>query len=379
MAQAKLQRWIDLLAALLRRHGHATLEELVEEVPAYGRTRGGKEAIRRTFERDKKELRDYGVPLETVKDSGSGEVLGYRLRAKDFYLPYLALMVEGRPVTRAKRVDRDGYRSLPELCFEPDELEAVVAAGRRVEQLGSAALAEQARSALRKLAADLPVGAAETHEAIVPPKAKVDDAVFDELAAALEAGKRVTITYHSMGRDAVEDRDVEPYGLFFLGQHWYLAARDAVGEGGAEPPSRRAAESPVKNFRVSRIRAARVNPRRPGQRDFEIPAGWSLKEHAKSRSAWELGDGDVVEAIVEFTGKSGYARSAAKLGEPVEGQPDRRRFKIRRREPFTRWLLSLAGEARPVEPPDVVDAWRQLARDVLALYEGEEQGTGGAA
>jgi hypothetical protein len=104
-----------------------------------------------------------------------------------------------------------------------------------------------------------------------------------------------------------------------------------------------------------------------------------LKEHAKSRNAWELGDGDVVEAIVEFTGRSGYARSAAKLGEPVEGYPDRRRFKVRRREPFTRWLLSLAGEARPVEPQEVVDAWRLLARDVLALYEGDGQGTGGVA
>jgi predicted DNA-binding transcriptional regulator YafY len=370
VAQAKLQRWIDLLAALLRRRGHATLEELVEEVPAYGRTRGGKDAIRRTFERDKKELREYGVPLETVKDAGSGEVLGYRLRAKDFYLPYLALMVEGRTVRTAKRVDRDGYRSLPELAFEPDELDAVVAAGRRVEQLGSAALAEQARSALRKLAADLPVGLAETHEAIVPPKAKVDDAVFDELAAALEAGKRVTITYHSMGRDAVEEREVEPYGLFFLGQHWYLAAKDAAGQGG--PAIQPSSPQPVKNFRVSRIRAAAMNGRRPGQRDFEVPEGWSLKEHAKSRNAWELGDGDVVEAIVEFFGKSGYARAAAKLGEPVEGEPTYRRFKVRRREPFTRWLLSLAGEARPVEPREVVDAWRQLARDVLALYEGAE-------
>lgn len=361
MAQAKLQRWIDLLAALLRRRRHATLEELCEEVPAYGRTRGGKTALRRTFERDKKELRDYGVPIETVKEPGTGEVLGYRLRAEDFYLPYLALMVEGRPVAKARRVRRDGYKALPELAFEPDELEMIVAAGRRVEQLGSAALAEQARSAIRKLAADLPVGAVETHEAIVPPRARVDDAVFDELAAALEAGKRVAITYHSMGRDAVEEREVEPYGLFFLGQHWYLAARDAGGEDG-----------PVKNFRVSRVRAARMNPRRPGDRDYEIPAGWSLKEHAKSRNAWELGDGDVVEAIVEFTGRSGHARAAAKLGEPVDGRPTWRRFKVRRREPFTRWLLSLAGDARPVEPQEVVDAWRQLAREVLALYEGAE-------
>jgi hypothetical protein len=43
-----------------------------------------------------------------------------------------------------------------------------------------------------------------------------------------------------------------------------------------------------------------------------------------------------------------------------------RRFGVRRVEPFLRWVLSCAGEARVVAPPEAVAAWRRLlerARD----------------
>jgi hypothetical protein len=36
MKPPKLQRWIDLLAALLRHHFPVSFEQLVREVPAYG-------------------------------------------------------------------------------------------------------------------------------------------------------------------------------------------------------------------------------------------------------------------------------------------------------------------------------------------------------
>ena len=71
MAAPKLQRWMDLLAALLRRHAPVSLEELCDDVPAYGRLRSKTAALRRSFERDKKELRDYGVPIETVREPAS--------------------------------------------------------------------------------------------------------------------------------------------------------------------------------------------------------------------------------------------------------------------------------------------------------------------
>ena len=80
-SEQKLQRWVDLLAALLIRQRHATFEELAKDVPGYDLSRVERESVLRTFERDKDELRRFGVPIETVKDS-EGETLGYRVDRK---------------------------------------------------------------------------------------------------------------------------------------------------------------------------------------------------------------------------------------------------------------------------------------------------------
>ena len=151
---SKIQRWIDLLAALLRRRFPVSLEELSREVPGYLIAKN-KVALRRTFERDKDELRAFGIPIETVTGP-EGDAVGYRLQPRNFYLPYLTLR-SATGTTKPKKVDKYGYQALPTLAFEPDELSAVVDAAARVRQLGDPLLAEQAESALRKLAVDLPV------------------------------------------------------------------------------------------------------------------------------------------------------------------------------------------------------------------------------
>lgn len=349
---AKLQRWVDLLAALLRRHAPASLEELKRDVPEYF-GKSDLAALRRMFERDKVELREFGIPLVTVKDE-AGEVIGYRLRREAFYLPYLSLIQGARPKTRPRRVDRYGYRSLPELAFEADELDAVVEAARRVQQLGDPTLAELARSAMRKLAFDLPVdaGVREASLLLVPAASPPAADILQALDDALRERKRVTITYHTFGSDTRRAREVSPFGLFFLGSHWYLAAQEE-------------ANGPVKNFRVSRISGATINTRKPGTPDFAVPADWSLQAHASSRQAWELGDAGSIDAVVEFHGSSGATAAARRLGEPVPDAPTRRRFRVRRVDPFARWLLSFAGEVVPVSPEEVTMAYSDMARRAL--------------
>ncbi len=355
MNSPKLQRWIDILAVLLSHRFPVTLHDLVAGVPAYQLGEGEKpESRRRTFERDKDELRRFGVPIETIRDE-TGAATSYRLPARDFYLPYLTLRLGGQP-RKSRRVDRDGYRTLPDLSFEPDELEAVAHAAARVRELGDPLLAEHAESAIRKLAVDLPVGATrpdDTH--IGPARPRADAKVFAALSHALQARKQVSFDYHSIGTDTSARRTVEPFGLFFLNQHWYLAAR--------EP-----GEALVKNYRLNRIGDPQVNDKKPGTADYEIPPGFRLAEHARSRQAWELGDGDAVEAIVELRRQAGAAAAAARLGDPVEGHPARRRFRVRRRDAFARWMLSLAGDLVPVSPPDLVEEYHSLAAATLAHH-----------
>jgi hypothetical protein len=100
----KLQRWVDLVAALLSRHAPASFLELAGDVPAYALRLEAHErepdpparatimdSLKRTFERDKDELRAYGIPIESRED-GDGAVNGvYQLKRTDFYLPYLCV------------------------------------------------------------------------------------------------------------------------------------------------------------------------------------------------------------------------------------------------------------------------------------------------
>jgi predicted DNA-binding transcriptional regulator YafY len=257
-------------------------------------------------------------------------------------------------------VNRDGFRALERLAFTSDELAAIADGARQVLHLGDDDLTGDVRSALRKLAVDLPMDGVEQAASavnVVPAIARHDHAVLDELAGAMERRKLVSFDYASVATGTTAARTVEPLGLFFLSHHWYLAAR--------EP-----GEDLVKNFRVSRMSNASANRRKPGSPDFERPAGFDLRQHARQRNAWELGDGNWMDAVVRFASHSGAADAAQRLGVEVAGEPGQRRYQVRRLDAFVRWLLPLAGQVTPVAPPELVEAWQDALRETLALYGG---------
>jgi predicted DNA-binding transcriptional regulator YafY len=394
----KLQRWVDLLAALLIRHRHAPFDELAKDVPGYDLAHDQRESVLRTFERDKDELRRFGVPIDTVKDA-DGNTLGYRLERKAFYLPYLMLAGQERAAQAPRKVDQEGYRSLETLAFEPDELDAIIEAAARVRALGDPILTGEAEAAIRKLALDLPLDAMldaavaavaperSVRDAmrerppespapmvflkrmrgidptIVPPRRVPDTMVFDRLSDALARRKVVTFDYYSMERGERSRREVEAYGLFFVSSHWYLAGRD-VGQ------------DALRNFRLSRVSHVEVNSKKSQTPDYGLPADFSLREHAKARAPWEIGDGDATSAIVEFVAATGVTRAALEIGRPVEGSDSRRRFDVRRLDAFARWLLSFGGDARPIDPPELRAEYERLASETLSRYAGGRSGTG---
>ena len=121
--------------------------------------------------------------------------------------------------------------------------------------------------------------------------------------------------------------------------------------------------------------------KRAGTPDYDIPEGFDLREHARSRHAWELGDGDATEAVVEFPRDTGAAAAASRLGAPVDGAPGRRRFLVRRTDAFARWLLSFGGDARPVSPESLCAEYEGQLRRTLEVYAagvdaGAEEGEG---
>ena len=351
---AKVQRWIDLIVALLRVHYPITFKELAAEVPAYASEGQSQATQMRMFERDKDELRALGVPIESVADD-DGSISRYRLRSRAFYLPYLQVKNPGGDALPPRRTSGMGYQALPVLAFEPDELAMIARAADRVQQMRHPALAADAATAIRKLAFDVTIGAGGVQELVLSSFNPLDPDVLDALDDAIRRRKHVEFDYRSLERNAHGRRLVRPYGLIFLSGQWYLVAHDESAHD-------------LRHFRVSRMSNASVNATGPQTPDFEIPADFDLWTHAVSRQAWELGDGDSTTVTVRFDSASGPAAAAAELGTPDATAGDCRQFLVRRPDAFARWLLSFGGAATPLAPQPLVDAWRDLARQTLLRY-----------
>lgn len=348
----KLQRWTDLIAALLRRSFAVDFDTLRREVPAYADPARSRDALMRMFERDKDELRSLGVPIESAKDE-DGNLSRYRLATRQFYLPYLQLASDtGR---QPRRPRGPGYQSLPVLAFEPEELDAVARAAHRVAGLGDAALAHEAMTALRKLGHDLALPTADAGAERIQLEQAVAPDTLDDIADALRRRKRIRFAYRSMHRDEESDRHVEPYGLAFISGHWYVIGRDVDAD------ARR-------QFRVSRMQGLSVNDTKAQSADFAVPADFDLAAHARSRQAWELGDAEPEDVTLRFRVESGVTRPAMQLGEPVDRDPSARRFRVRRPDTFALWVLGFAGDAIVVSPPTMVARVAALAQATRQRY-----------
>lgn len=357
---AKAQRWLDIIAALLRRRTPVTFEELARDVPAYharwtehrAAKRLQESALSRLFERDKKELRAFGVEIVVDKDETGTKRL-YTLAARDFYLPFVACVGQASgPLspTPAARRRAERTRGLPTVAFPPDELHVMLRATRRVAQLGDPGLTDAARRALQRLSHDLAALTPEhdAGETVVVPV--LEAAVMRALGEAVANAQAVTMTYRSIGRDDQRERTIEPLGLAFIGGHWYCVARDPGSE-------------VVKMFRASRMRGVRRTGREGA---VQPPPGFVLDAHATSRPAWALGDGEARHVIVR---PASACDLAALGGTPVgRGRRDRA-FEVRRLDPFLRWVLTFAGDARVVGPKDAVQSWRQLLAVTIAHHE----------
>ena len=363
---SKTQRWLDLIAFLVGRRMPVEVEHIMEAVPSYAeKYREGddraRETVRRMFERDKDELRELGIPIETVPLSlyhGAEEVLAYRLLDKDFYLPYLKLVAPGETGTSRRVTQRPAPVELSE-----DEVGLIADSLSTVSWLPSSPFKREADSALRKLTFDLDdaarMGASPVLFVDRPGAGEIRTRVR-VLSDALLARKRVRFTYHGIVSGEETERDVAPYGLLFQRGHWYLIGHDALRDA-------------VRVFRIGRMEEPKANAKSPKSPDYEIPAEFSLEEY-RDRDAWELGSEDdrTIEARVMFEFPTSLWAERNGYGTLEKEYPDgaqTRTFGVRQVQPFLRWILSLEGRAKVLEPATLAGELRSLAREVLAVYE----------
>ena len=152
MSRRKTERLLGLVVCLLSSPRYLTAVQIRAAVPGYPESF---EAFKRMFERDKEELRELGIPLETGFNSAGDDEAGYR-------------------------IPRQAY-VLPEIRLEPDEAAVLSLAARVWRQ---AELAGAAAGALLKLRA-AGVEAEESAETGIEPRLLAGEAAFGPLWEAV--------------------------------------------------------------------------------------------------------------------------------------------------------------------------------------------------
>jgi proteasome accessory factor B len=272
------------------------------------------------FERDKDELRELGIPLETGTNSSGDDEVGYR-------------------------ISRQAY-VLPEIRLEPDEA-AVLGLAARVWR--RAELAGAAEGALLKLRA-AGIEAEDTLQPGIEPRLQTGEAAFGPLWEAVRDRRAVAFDYRGAGRSEAQRRRLEPWGVVNRNGRWYVVGLDSDrGE--------------QRVFRLSRI---------DGLVAFTSPAGAvAVPEGTDVRAAVRNWDFEPPPQLVSLLrvrqGAGSGLRRHAVSQEPAQ-LPGWDLVRVRYSD--TRWwsehVASFGADVVVIEPADLRDAVISRLKGALA-------------
>ncbi len=307
MSATKVERLLNLSAALLAAERPLSAAEIRQRVPGYPDELG---SFRRAFERDKDDLRQMGIPLRLTSMQAEGQLIeGYRIPPEEY--------------------------ALRDPGLEADELAALHFAVHAVRLEGISSAEALQTLAGERFAGVQPLATGE-QLARVPA-----DRRLMTLFAALVDRHPVRLVYNDTARV------VEPHRLDYERGRWYLSGFD-----------RERAQN--RSFRVERIQQdVVVQLAETFQAPTQPHPGVALR-------SWQLGSAEAVWAEVAVD--ADQAASARRhLGEEAVAGVDaegrtRFRVEVRNREAFRGLVLTFLDHAEVLSPPE-------LRADVVAWLE----------
>ena len=248
----KLIRQLSLISYLMAERRPVTAPEIRRDVEGYSVM--NEDAFARRFYADRSELEALGIVLAVEKPvDGLVEQENYSLPPENFHLPAIA--------------------------FTDQELAALHTALQLLD--GEFAYAEPLRLALQQISWGRPsplnapeqntvalgiTGSAGGHD-ISQRLAKIETAIFRR--------KTIVFEYHTMERDDIGTRRVDPYQLLYQGGQFYVVGRSHE-------------RSAIRVFRLSRIRG-KVGYATKAEHDFQRPDNFDPRAYA-NRIDWQFGD-----------------------------------------------------------------------------------------
>ncbi|MHA7986402.1 helix-turn-helix transcriptional regulator [Rathayibacter sp. CAU 1779] len=240
------ERLFSLVLTLVATESGLTKNEILSSVQGYSsrfRDGGDNSALERQFERDKDDIRELGIPLETVEDPGdpgNNQAMRYRIPKAVYDLP-------------------------ADITFTPREM-ALLRLAATVWREGS--LSSDSRRAIMKLrtlgveADDPVVGFA--------PRVRTREAAFEPFEVALERNAVVNFEYLKPGETQPTKRVVEPLALVQFHGRWLLHAHDR----GADAPRTFLLSRVIGKPRVTQLTFARRGTDYASRAIDELQAIW---------------------------------------------------------------------------------------------------------
>ncbi|SKM10318.1 protein pafB [Mycobacteroides abscessus subsp. bolletii] len=319
VAISKVERLMNLVICLLSTRTYVTAERIRTSVAGYSDSPSD-EAFSRMFERDKNELRDLGIPLETGKVSSFDATEGYRIR-------------------------RDAYE-LPDITLTADESAAVAVATQLWQSPELVTAAQGALMKLRAAGVDVDpaaenVSVAGSTSNLAMPGGRGSESVLRILLSAIDSGQAVQFGHRPSRAEPYVTRTVEPWGVITDRGRWYLVGHDRD-------------RNATRTFRLSRIGEDVTMLEKPGT--VRRPDGVDLRAIV----ARAVGDGPVrITARVWIA--EGRAQELRRMGAMVEprrlGERDGDVVEIEVASPdrLVRSIASHGADAVALEPAQVRD------------------------
>jgi proteasome accessory factor B len=310
VSRARTERLVNLVICLLATRRFLTAAQIAGTVPGYEHDPDdpkAHEAFQRKFERDKAQLRELGVPLETGTDSIFDTEPGYRIARREY--------------------------ALPDIPLAPDEAAAVGIAARLWQHAGMAAAASSGLTKLRAAGVDL-----DPHATLGVEPVVTVDAAFAPLVTAARQRRVARFDYRVPERDAPSTRRLQPWGVVCWRGRWYVVGHDLDRDA-------------ARCFRLSRL-AGPVTVTGPAG-VFTPPGDVDLISHV-AHSWGPLERHGRATVLV----RRGRADGVRRWAERVEPGPDGDLAVLPFHCPdgFASWLVGYGADVRVLDPPEVRDA-----------------------
>ncbi|SDF84002.1 Predicted DNA-binding transcriptional regulator YafY, contains an HTH and WYL domains [Sporolituus thermophilus DSM 23256] len=312
----KLLRLLKIISLIEHRQG-ATIETLVGECGV----------CQRTIYRDIRALAESGLPV--YYDSATRR---YRFTRQVFLRPLTFTVDEASALLQC--LDGFDHHTFP-----------LANALRSAQDKVLACLPSERKEEVRRLRTVIDIRFDAPYQ--------VSIATFTTLEKAINDQRRLHIVYYTKTRDAITERDVDPYVIVYRDKAWYLIAYCHLRQA-------------VKLFRVDRILELSVLPASFTRPEFSVEDFFA--------GSWHIGQGEPLTVLLKF------APAAAKWVKDAVFHPTPQlreesngmlwfEVTVNGDWEITRWILSFGPEVEVVSPGWLRQKVATLLRDAVQIYD----------